>query len=370
MPSVRNVLALAALGAGLVQAHMQLQYPPPINSEYDPQTPQADIDYSMTSPLLANGSNYPCKGYNTPEAYSTLKPVATLKAGTDFEIEFAPGGANHGGGSCQFSISYDQGETFAVIHSIIGGCPLELNYSVPIPSDLPSATSATFAWTWFNEIGNREEYMNCAIVDIDGSSDTSFTGPGLYRANTLPDGTCITVQNIDVVFPNPGPSVAYGNNYTSSSPVTTLNPCSYNEDTTVTISTTGSSSASSSSNSTSVAASSSSPSSPASSSTTAGTQVQSTSAPSVLVSGTSASNTYTTATQSMGSEIASSSPASVSSPARTQWHKDLHKHRKTSSATSETVFPTSSSSVFHPEATVSARMAKVRRAERHLQDMH
>ncbi|GAA5906901.1 hypothetical protein JCM5296_005562 [Sporobolomyces johnsonii] len=434
MPSFRHVLALAALGAGLVQAHMQLQYPPPINSEYDPQTPQADIDYSMTSPLLANGSNYPCKGYNTPEAYSTLKPVATLKAGTDFEIEFAPGGANHGGGSCQFSISYDQGQTFAVIHSIIGGCPLVLNYSVPIPSNLPSATSATFAWTWFNEIGDREEYMNCAIVDIDGSSDTSFTGPGLYRANTLPDGTCITVQNVDVVFPNPGPSVAYGNNYTSSSPVTTLNPCSYNEDTTVTISTSGSSSSSASSNSSSAAATSSSSSSatsssssssmPASSTSDAGIQAETFAASSVLASTTAAQP------QSMTSQIASSGPASVSAPTSTKWHKDHHKHHKPSSATSGTGSPTSSSSVVrqarnllaepsatvgsssngvalslkcispttfslcspsgctkkavspgtackngsivavHPAASASARMAKVRRAERHPQGMH
>ena len=79
----------------------------------------------MTSPLNQDGSNFPCKvspplpfpalptaltpirlsqGYNTPEAYSNLKPVATLEAGTDFEIEFAPGGATHGGGSCQFSV--------------------------------------------------------------------------------------------------------------------------------------------------------------------------------------------------------------------------------------------------------------------------
>ncbi|GAA5965040.1 hypothetical protein JCM21900_006220 [Sporobolomyces salmonicolor] len=306
MPSLRNALALAALGAGLAQAHMQLQYPPPINSKYDPQTPEADIDYSMTSPLLPNGSNYPCKGYNTPEAYSTLKPVATLKAGTDFEIEFAPGGANHGGGSCQFSISYDQGKTFAVIHSIIGGCPLELNYSVPIPSNLPSATSATFAWTWFNEIGNREEYMNCAIVDIEGSNDTSFTGPGLYRANTLPDGTCITIQNVDVVFPNPGPSVDYGNNYSSSSPVTKLEPCSYNEDTTVTISTSGSSSSASGSNSSSAAAT-------ASSSSSA---VSSSSSPSTSASNTSDTDAKLAATGS-SSAPASSSTAPATSDAST-----------------------------------------------------
>lgn len=101
-----------------------------INSKYDKQTLEANKDYSMTSPLEQDGSNYPCKvsfslslslyrliqglaltlslvgtqGYNTPHAYSTLSSVATLQAGTDFEIEFAPNGATHEGGSCQFSV--------------------------------------------------------------------------------------------------------------------------------------------------------------------------------------------------------------------------------------------------------------------------
>lgn len=96
------------------------------------------------------------QGYNTPEAYATLKPVATLSAGGTIDVQFAPGGATHMGGSCQFSVSYDQGKTFAVIHSIIGACPLSSSYSVPLPAGLPSADSATFAWTWFNEVGNRE----------------------------------------------------------------------------------------------------------------------------------------------------------------------------------------------------------------------
>lgn len=85
--------------------------------------------------------------------------------------------------------------------------------------------------------------MDCAIVDISGSSSSkSFTGPGLFRANTLPDGTCITIEGDDVVFPNPGPSVEYGGKMSKSSPVTKLSPCSYDEDTTVTIGPNGSSS--------------------------------------------------------------------------------------------------------------------------------
>ncbi|KPV78046.1 uncharacterized protein RHOBADRAFT_50565 [Rhodotorula graminis WP1] len=241
---LRSIAFLTILATTLVSAHIQLQYPPPINSKFDPQTAEANIDYSMTAPLFPDGSNYPCKGYNTPSAYSSLGAVATLKAGSSFEVEFAAGGATHGGGSCQFSVSYDQGKSFAVIHSVIGGCPLASTYSVPIPSGLPSATKATFAWTWFNLVGNREEYMNCAIVDIQGSSTAkSFTGPGLFRANTLGD-TCITTEGKTPVFPNPGPSVAYGAGMSSSSPATVIDGCAYDENMSVTVGPSGSSSSS------------------------------------------------------------------------------------------------------------------------------
>ena len=64
------------------------------------------------------------------------------------------GSATHGGGSCQFSLSYDGGSTWAVIHSIIGGCPLNSAYTFPVPNNIPSG-NALFAWTWFNKVGNR-----------------------------------------------------------------------------------------------------------------------------------------------------------------------------------------------------------------------
>jgi hypothetical protein len=97
------------------------------------------------------------------------------------------------GGSCQFAVSYDQGTTFAVVASIIGGCPISMAYSIPLPS-LPSATKALFAWSWQNKEGNREDYGNCAIVDIVGTGPgTTYTGPKLFRANAVPDGTCRTL---------------------------------------------------------------------------------------------------------------------------------------------------------------------------------
>jgi hypothetical protein len=82
-----------------------------------------------------------------------------------------PVGAPHGGGSCQFSLSYDNGVTFKVIHSIEGGCPLDAvmnKYTVPIPTSAPAAERALFAWTWFNRIGNR--YTNSLMTsDLKGN---------------------------------------------------------------------------------------------------------------------------------------------------------------------------------------------------------
>ncbi|SCV68342.1 BQ2448_463 [Microbotryum intermedium] len=217
-----------------VFAHIEMVHPYPINSKYDPQTLEANKDYTMTAPLFANGANFPCKGYNTASAYSNLNSVDTLVSGTSYTVELA-GTAVHGGGSCQFSVSYDQGKTFAVIASIIGGCPIGLKFTIPIPN-LPSAKKATFAWTWFNLIGNREEYQNCAIVDIQGPpQQTSYTGPSPFRANTFADGSCITTEGQEVVFPNPGNSVQYLGSSTKASPATIFSNCAYDQDNTVVI---------------------------------------------------------------------------------------------------------------------------------------
>lgn len=131
-------------------AHMQLAYPFPINSQQDPQTPDNLKDYSYTSPLAADGSNYPCKGYQNQRP---IRTTASFTAGQQYNITLS-GSATHGGGSCQLSLSYDNGKTFRVIKSIIGGCPLTPSYDFTVPSYTPNG-NALLAWTWMNEIGNR-----------------------------------------------------------------------------------------------------------------------------------------------------------------------------------------------------------------------
>lgn len=146
------------------------------------------------------------------------------------------GSAVHGGGSCQVSLTTDNPATknskWIVIHSIVGGCPARGasgngadTYDYTIPQGVSPGTY-TLAWTWFNKIANREMYMNCANVKITSSTSkrdiytngtedhnlpelteratTNF--PAMFVAN-IPTIECETVDNVNVLFPDPGASV-------------------------------------------------------------------------------------------------------------------------------------------------------------------
>ncbi|GAA5878601.1 hypothetical protein JCM3774_004078 [Rhodotorula dairenensis] len=198
---------------------MQLVLPPAINSKSDPQTAEADIDYSMTAPLNKDGSNFPAKKYATKAKLDSIKPVATLVAGQEFSWNLG-GTAVHNGGSCQVAISYDLMETMVVIASWIGGCPLSLPYKFKVP-DIPGCDKCFFIWDWFNKAGNREMYQNAAVVSISGTAK-QFVGPQIYRANTFGEDICETTEGVEVVFPAPGDQVFYAAGTSANSPATDL----------------------------------------------------------------------------------------------------------------------------------------------------
>ncbi|POS71846.1 hypothetical protein DHEL01_v209762 [Diaporthe helianthi] len=215
MRSTTSATLLAAL-AGSASAHMMLSYPAPFNSKYNPFANPGTIDYSYTAPLAADGSDYPCKGYQSDLGTPAGQPTATFAAGQQGNITIV-GGAAHGGGSCQVSLSTDGAKTFKVIQSIIGNCPVngEGNFDFTVPSDVP-AGDHVLAWSWNNRIGNREFYMNCAAVTITGGSSkrdeatekrgTSFTAaPDMFVAN-IGNG-CAVAEGGDVEYPNPGDAV-------------------------------------------------------------------------------------------------------------------------------------------------------------------
>lgn len=109
----------------------------------------------------------------------------------------------------------------------MGGCPLALSYEFQIPGFAPNG-QALFSWTWFNYEGNREMYMNCAMIEINGGADDTaqFDAlPEMFEAN-IGTNDCATVEYKEVVFADPGEVVVYGASQSSGEniPVTPEDP--------------------------------------------------------------------------------------------------------------------------------------------------
>jgi len=223
---------IAALGlASYASAHIKMTTPTPFG--------KSNLD---NSPLLGDGTNFPCK--QTTGEYDAEGASNPMPLGSTQPLNFI-GSAVHGGGSCQISITYDakpnKNSVWKVIHSIEGGCPMigvsgnngdSASQVVPdtfhftIPTGLPTG-NAVLAWTWFNKVGNREMYMNCAPVTFTGGNakrteaedqlvgnltqlverDNAFYNslPDMFVANI--ENGCTTADTADVIFPNPGDSL-------------------------------------------------------------------------------------------------------------------------------------------------------------------
>lgn len=186
-----------------------------------------------SSPLDKTGSDFPCKGV----AYDSSVEANVLNKGDSQPLKLK-GSAVHGGGSCQISLTTDLEPTkdsvWKVIKSWEGGCPVgdmdgnypeNANLEVPsdlnfeIPEDVP-AGKYTLAWTWFNRIGNREMYMNCAPAEAvgDGGDESSFNAlPDMFVANI--GGDCGTEEGSDLKFPDPGQNVERLGSGTPKGPV-------------------------------------------------------------------------------------------------------------------------------------------------------
>ncbi|KAK4118813.1 lytic polysaccharide monooxygenase [Parathielavia appendiculata] len=217
-------LAAALALLGMASGHMIMNTPTPYNYQGTAKLLQVD-PLDPTFP-------FPCQGV------SEIVSVTPITAGTTQLVKFT-GGAQHGGGSCQFSLTYDypppaDKSKWKTIYTLIGGCPVSAagnlhvagkdqdgradgphcgndsgvecirQFDIPIPKDLPNG-NATFAWTWFNKIGNREVYMNCAPVTITGGlgDDRAFFDglPDLFLANV--PGECTTGNGV-LNIPQPG----------------------------------------------------------------------------------------------------------------------------------------------------------------------
>ncbi|KAF9410506.1 hypothetical protein BGZ94_001629 [Podila epigama] len=180
-------VALAALSFVTVDAHVALRSPCPRYGSFKgcPAPPSGQsIDYNIRTPIGTHDSqNFPiCKNTKPYSGKRTVyKAGQTIK--TDYDV-----GAAHGGGHCQWALSYDNGKTWVVIHTIIRDCLRGVpNYgkytaNVKIPANAPSG-KVTFMWLWNNAIGNRELYSNCADIEIKGKDGGKISGVAPLFAN-------------------------------------------------------------------------------------------------------------------------------------------------------------------------------------------
>ncbi|KAF3279030.1 hypothetical protein TWF970_004139 [Orbilia oligospora] len=211
---MRLVAASLAILATLttVSGHASIISPKPI---------KFDIDTDYNAPLVPGFGNFPCKGYHN----ETFQEAAAWKAGemASFTINVPEKIAAHSGGSCQASISHDGGRTFQVLHSFIGDCPRgavgnvagpDQRFDFKIPEDEP-AGQAIFSWTWFNTVGVREMYMNCAFVTIQNDNPVPQVKarPFMFvgALATAPDTNgCSSEERTNLQFPDPGDFVTDG----------------------------------------------------------------------------------------------------------------------------------------------------------------
>ncbi|GJJ74613.1 hypothetical protein EMPS_06971 [Entomortierella parvispora] len=174
--TIASSLALAFLS--VTSAHMAISNPPGQAGPWstDPQdNVHAWIGYE--------GKPFPCGGYKKG-------PVTTYKAGEVIPVRFwnfevtdytkfpPPAGlsqARHGGGACEFSLSYDGGKTFHVIGQYTKTCPdLYYEWPVTIPANAPACTDSdmclfAFSWTAYNV---DQFYHHCANVMIEAADNT------------------------------------------------------------------------------------------------------------------------------------------------------------------------------------------------------
>ncbi|KAI8605042.1 hypothetical protein EDD21DRAFT_364632 [Dissophora ornata] len=168
-----GLLILALLAPQQSEAHMAMLYPTP-RGGYGTKA----FDWKIHTFIGYEGLKFPCGGY--PKG-----PNTNLKAGQVVPVRFwTPkltntnslpknkiSEARHGGGLCEFSLSYDGGKTFHVIGSYTKTCPdAYYEWPVRIPDNIPSCNNpgkCLFSWSWTANLV-PQYYHNCADVTITG----------------------------------------------------------------------------------------------------------------------------------------------------------------------------------------------------------
>lgn len=213
-------------------AHVFMNDPPSRRNKYSKEyTEQGNVDYNIMAPLYHDGSTFPfpCKGF--PKGPSTK----TINGNTvNIKLE---GTAVHGGGHCQFGVTYDD-STFVVLKTVTDNCLISgMDYNFDLPSNIPSGDITVF-WTWVNRIGNREYYMECADITVNNpngnTSPVEIKGKELLVVNILgntiiPENLPVGNDGIDLLNARKDISIVSGSSSgnSGSSPVVTQSPSTF-----------------------------------------------------------------------------------------------------------------------------------------------
>ncbi|KAK3716337.1 hypothetical protein LTR37_006487 [Vermiconidia calcicola] len=201
-----TIAATTLAVVGLGNAHLIMKHPVPYGVDTLDNSPLHDAK------LGSGESDYPCK--QRPGVYDITK-MNNMAVGEPQLLDFE-GTASHGGGTCQIAVTLDKEpdhtSQFKIIQVFEGGCPTSSDgttesFTFSIPKGFPNG-QATLAWSWYNMMGNREMYMNCAPITVTGGSDSQDyynSLPNMYVIN-MPTDECASSDggSRSVIIPNPG----------------------------------------------------------------------------------------------------------------------------------------------------------------------
>ncbi|KAI8357440.1 hypothetical protein B0O80DRAFT_444932 [Mortierella sp. GBAus27b] len=186
--SIFNSVVVACTAAALsffttpAMGHMAMGYPPTQGGPGPGRTTAKDV-HSWIGFRFNNQppKPFPCGGY-------AAGPVTTMKAGDVVKVRFwnpdlgadydkfpprkGIPSARHGGGACEFALSYDGGKKWWVIGQYTKTCPdLYYEWPVLIPKNIRECTDpklCLFSWSWVaHRIG--QFYHHCSNVIIQGA---------------------------------------------------------------------------------------------------------------------------------------------------------------------------------------------------------
>ncbi|KAF9987062.1 hypothetical protein BGZ65_005257 [Modicella reniformis] len=223
-----TVVALTASYVAVASAHMAMLRPIPRGGYETPQY-NGRVHAFLGFKDKKYTVRFPCGGY-------APGPVTQMKAGDVIDVRFQSTDMSdsdikkqptkpkdpkkqfdqprHGGGTCEFSLSYDNGQTFHLIGRYTKSCPdAYFKWPVKIPADVPECTSKNkclFVWTWLASTLDQF-YMNCADINLTApkggkkrlpQGKVTFVDFGNYKKNQKAPGDGTVGKGVSGPGPN------------------------------------------------------------------------------------------------------------------------------------------------------------------------